>query len=104
MKLTSYKFGIIQRTEKGGPIVKALIIFYEGDISTKDEFVDMEVKPVTRYRREKKLREVVYMSDDFGEISTDDELRDFLDDELAKDTKRTPVKEQDNKILNKPKR
>ena len=104
MKLTDYKFGYITRVKKGGLILKALIIFYEGDITTKNEFVDIGIKPVTRYRHIKKLREIVYTKEDFGEIRTDDELRDFLDDELAKDKERKPIKEQDNKILNKPKR
>ena len=37
---------------------------------------------------------VMYTADDFGVISTDDELRAFLNAELAKDSSRQPIPEQ----------
>ena len=70
--------------------------------------------PITRYRRIRRLKanELLHMKDkrvkkedngedviiftknDFGVISTDDELRTFLNKELAKDKIRVPILEQ----------
>ena len=121
--LTDYKFCYITR-EDDGTIRKCAIRFHEGNITTENEMVNDELVPVTRYRRNsmplkakdlkylktKNIKEngndtcAIYTTADFGVISTDDELRDFLDDELSKDTKRDPIEEQDKRILNKTKR
>lgn len=112
---TDYKFWFIRRDDNGF-ITEAAIRFYEGDITTENEMdrTTQILKPVTRYRRSKRLAvadlqylgnkktkkeysgedAIIYTPEDFGIISTDDELRSFLNKELAKDTKRTPIKEQ----------
>lgn len=122
--LTSYKFSRIRR-EDDGHISECDIRFYEGVVTTENEMDNMgNMSPVTRYRHTGKLKKrdmphmanrkfikekvagecILYTSEDFGTISTDDELRDFLDEELFKDESRDPIPEQDKRILNKPKR
>lgn len=110
---TDYKFWFITRDDDGY-IVKCGIRFYEGEITTKDENdIDGNPVPVTRYRRSKLLTktDLSYLNDsfvkdgkgqdaklytpaEFGEIKTDDELRTFLNNELAKDSTRTSIDEQ----------
>ena len=110
-KLTDYKFWFIERDDSGY-ITKAAIRFYEGVITTEIErSFDGTEKEITRYRRLKKLIKddlvhlkkpsykfikdaVLYTYDDFGFISTDDELRSFLNKELAKDKERDAINEQ----------
>lgn len=115
MKLTDYKFWYIRRDDDVH-ISECAVRFYEGEVTTEDEIVNGELVPVTRYRRTKKLNPkkdikhtktkkmkkdskgkncVVYTTDDFGVISTDDELRTFLNGELSKDKARQNVPEQE---------
>ncbi len=119
--LTDYKFWYIRRDDKGF-ITEATVRFYEGDITTENEMnVDGITKAVTRYRRTKRLQKadlphftdkaiikessgtetIIYISDDFGQIKTDDELRLFLNKELKKDTQRSPILEQEILDINK---
>ena len=119
--LTDYKFWYIRRDDNGF-ITDCAIRFYESEISTKDEQVWDEtekkfiLKPVTKYRRNKRLQKadlnylkkgeekfikelsgadaVLYTQEDFGQIKTDDELRLFLNKELAKDKNRKAIPEQ----------
>ena len=111
--LTDYKFWYIRRDDDGF-ITEAAVRFYEGEITTKNEKqIDDVIKPVTRYRRSKKLQDVeldhlnkpkikdsggsdavLYTSADFGQIKSDNELRLFLNQELSKDKIRTPIPEQ----------
>ena len=112
-QLVDYKFWYIRRNDKG-QITEAAIRYYTGAITTENEVQeDLTLKPVTRYRRSARLTEVdlgylgsgfaketsgadvkIYTPADFGVISTDDELRTFLNPELAKDPVRTPIDEQ----------
>lgn len=115
--LTDYKFWYIKRDDNG-KIIEAAVRFYEGDITTEDELnEDGVLVPVTRYRRTARLdpkledhvkdraikkdsrgnNTALYYPADFGEISTDTELTDFINKELKKDTKRSPVDEQKEK-------
>jgi len=114
MKLTDYKFWYIKRDDDGF-IFEAAIRFFEGEITTKSERKSLDELPslITRYRRTKKLQEadlvhlgkpfvtessgakaVLYTTNDFGVIKTDKELTKFLNKEIKKDTKRTPVEKQ----------
>lgn len=119
--LTDYKIWYIKRDDDIH-ISEVAVRFYEGEISTLPENVGGEVQDVTRYRRTKRLQTfddlqylakdvggqmvlkglkeengntaVVYLPEDFGVIKTDDELRLFLNKELAKDPSREPIDEQ----------
>lgn len=112
--LTDYKFWYIHRDDWGF-ITEATIRFYEGEITTALEKASpiASPEPVTRYRRSKRLgaddlkhlkcffrKEMgihdvaLYNESHFGRIKTDDELRAFLNAELAKDKGRTPIDEQ----------
>lgn len=112
LNMIDYKFHYIKRQD-GTNISEAAIRFYEGVVSTKDE-LDMsgDLVPVERYRRSKKLVKsdmpyisdkterdgyIVYTEKDFGVISTNDELRVFLNNELKKDLVREGIPEQINK-------
>lgn len=116
MKLTDYKFWYILRYDDIH-ISEAAVRFYEGEITTEDEKESLTgtIKPVTRYRRFLRLQErdlnhlgnkryrkeangndaVIYTPNDFGRISTDEELRSFLNKEIKKDKKRSHIKEQE---------
>ncbi len=107
---TNYKFWYITRQDDIH-ISECAIRFFEGDISTKDE-INIENPlgakiSVTKYRRIRRLQAsdlvhlgkptrkelsgddcIVYTSDDFGVIDDDDELKVFLNGELAKDPTR----------------
>ena len=115
MLYCDYKFWYIKR-EDNIHISECAIRFYEGDITTEDEFNTdkRKIEPVTKYRRTKRLLKselehlkdynvktesngneaVVFTSKDFGVITTDDELRLFLNEKLAKDKDREPIEEQ----------
>ena len=103
----NYKFWYITRQDDIH-ISECAIRFFEGDVITADE-TDMKNPTgakisVTRYRMTKRLQAndlvhlgkpikkelsgddcVIYTSKDFGVISDNDELRVFLNGELAKD-------------------
>ena len=120
--LTDYKFWYIRRDDSGF-IIEVAVRFYEGDITTESEKVFFnpatgtdEFGDVTRYRRFKRLKKpdlnylkklssefkkeyndndaVIYTQKDFGIISEDDDLRDFLNKELKKDKSRVAIDEQ----------
>lgn len=115
MKETDYKFWYILRKDDVH-VDECAIRIYEGQTVKKTQVdkITNESKVVDVYKREKRLQVAdvsylgsvaikkeesgndtfVYTSKDFGVISTDDELRAFLDKELGKDTTRTPIKEQ----------
>ena len=102
---TDYKFWYIRRDDFG-VIEEAAIRFHEGD------FVTVDGEQV--YKREKRLKAnqlkhlksnktkkelsgedtIIYNQTDFGTISTDDELRTFLNGEVKKDKKRQVIDEQ----------
>jgi len=112
---TDYKFWYIKR-EDDVHISECAIRFYEGEVTTENErdIVDGQLKPVTRYRRTKKLKQqdmkhfkhkkkkddvvggdvIIFDTDDFGVISTDDDLRKFLNKEIKKDKDRYVIEEQ----------
>lgn len=107
---TSYKFWYITRQDDVH-ISECAVRFYEGEISTDNELHLGEIKSVTRYRPTKRLEAkdlehlkskqikkelsgqdtVVYTDKDFGIITTDAELRVFIDEELKKDKKREAI-------------
>lgn len=90
--LTDYK--IVRRTNLDDGSQTGLVRFYEGDTTTEDELDESgNVVPVTRYRRSLFLAETTYA---FREAKTDSSLRQYLNDELAKDATRTPISEQVN--------
>lgn len=114
--LTSYKFWYVERLDNVH-ISECAVRLYEGEITTQDEpDLEGDMKPVTRYRKSKTLtkedlshfsdretrkdaygKDVLIFTDaDFGVISTDDELRTFLNKELKKDKTRSPVPEQED--------
>lgn len=94
MMLTDYKLPFV--LYDGGYIIEAVVRFYEGAVSTKDELdMDERIKSVPRYQRSKRLKTKRYTSVDFGRIKTEVELCKFLNGELAKDTKRTVIAEQE---------
>lgn len=98
--MTDYKFWYIERDDDGF-ITEAAVRFYEGN------YVDGIYKRTTRLQ-DKDLKHlnklmkkedngneaIIYTSLDFGTIKTDDELRQFLNNELAKDTTRVAIPEQ----------
>lgn len=115
MKKTDYKFWYIKRDDDGR-ITEVAVRFSEGEVTTENEY-DVLTKtdvPVTRYRRTKRLKKVdlphqsnrktkknkggrdhfIYDMDDFGDISTDEELVTFMNEELKLDGSRTPIDEQ----------
>jgi len=115
MKLKDYKFWCINRNDNG-QITWAAIRFYEGEyekIKRKD--IDSEIEYESdEYVRTKKLQKVdltdlgnikikkdakgndtvLYTTEDFGVISTDDELREFLNEQLDKVKGLEPIAKQ----------
>jgi len=112
---TNYNIWYIRR-EDDVHIDESAVWFFEGNVNTKNEFDDTAKKviPVTKYRKLKILQmkdlpqfsdkqfvkdsdgndAVLFTSKDFGDVSTEEELRLFLNIELAKDKTRTPIPEQ----------
>ena len=106
--MIDYKLWYIKRDDDGF-ITEAAIWFYEGDffVGTETDRLTFEKKSVTKYIRTKRLGladlgfvsskkagieqngsiAAVYGQEDFGKIKTDDELRSFLNKELAKKQK-----------------
>lgn len=110
--LIDYKFWYVRRDDDVH-ISEAAVRFYEGEESAQLEADDDGVETmVTRYRRSKKLQgaelpadkpkkldkagaeTVIYTAADFGVISTDEELRAYLNQDLKKFVGKSPVKEQ----------
>lgn len=121
--LTNYKFAYILRKDDIN-IGECGVRFYEGEVSTKPELntITQEIKDITRYRISRRLRGdelnhldgkratevfiddlVIYTKENFGNITTDDELRLFLNSELKKDSERSPQKEQNTLDITKVK-
>ncbi len=116
---TQYKFRWILRDDDGW-IVNALISFYEGtyrpDVPIIDPISGKVIGTQNLFDISKKLTrsdlwhlrsmlfnprnnaDVLYLPRDFGRISTDDELRKFLNGEIAKDVGRKPIPEQEIKV------
>jgi len=119
---TDYKFWYITRDDDGY-ITECAVRFYEGEFKTvkQKDISDFDEKTgefkeidVLQYIRSKKLTKtdlphitkgktkndnsgeevIVFTSDDFGVISTDDELRKFLNREIVEDKVRQPLYEQ----------
>ena len=87
--LTDYKISRLLRHEGGSGV--GHVRYYEGEITTlPEEDISGNLVDVTRYRRENKLRDVVYQL----EGRTDAELTQFLNTELAQDGTRTSIEEQ----------
>jgi hypothetical protein len=114
--MVDYKIWYIKR-DNGGVITEAAVRWYEGDVTTLNEPDPQNPTgpeiPVTRYRRTRRLVESellhlgtgfvtevggakakLYLPRDFGRISTDDQLRDFLDSKIKLDPLRVPIDEQ----------
>lgn len=94
---TQYKFRWILRDDDG-VIEKALIAFYEGiyfEESIRHPITDVFLRIDKRFNIIGKIKDdITYDQSHFGVISTDDELRVFLNIELAKDTIRVAIPEQ----------
>lgn len=104
-----YKFWFIRRDDDGF-ITEAGIKFYEGEYEDRLDPETNETKSV--YIRKKKLKDISfnkkpkkimrkdgsesmqYTPEDFGRIKTDDELRLFLNQELANVKGREAIPEQ----------
>ena len=115
--LTAYKFWYIKRNNDGF-ITEAAIRFYQGVLTTKNEVDDsvlgnQATKSVTRFRFDSRLTAndmdylgvqtvkeqnnndcALFNQSHFGQIKTDDELRTFLNNQIAKDQTRTPIDSQ----------
>lgn len=108
---TDYKIWYVRRDDDVH-IDEVAVKFYEGEITTEvgyDENYQLVNK--TQYRRTGKLKKkdlahfqgkqtkfdakggetILFTKDDFGIISTDDEIKVFLNNELVKDTSREAV-------------
>ena len=113
MNFTDFKLWYIKRDDDIH-ISEAAVRFYEGKYQTingKEVYVrtkrletlkdlkhlakKVDGKYVLKGLVEKNgSKAVIYLPEDFGVISTDDELRAFLNKELAKDKSREPIDEQ----------
>ncbi len=99
---TDYKWWFVRRDD-GGFITEAAVRFFEGGfeiVNGKSLYIrkrtlvsDNELKHL-RKGVDPKNRCVYYTPDDFGQIKTDDELREFCNREISKDKSREVIKEQ----------
>jgi len=88
--LTDYKISRISRSPDGNG--KAVVKFYEGEITTEPEELGQVTQAVTRYRRSKLLRTV-----DIPLLGrTDEELQAHINTLLADSRTHTPIAEQQN--------
>lgn len=109
---TDYKYWYIRRDDDVH-ISECAVRFFEGDVTTENEFDKLEGnRPVARFRRTKRLSKVemphfeekkvkiekggsetiIFTDKDFGKISTDEELNAFIDTQIAKDADREVYK------------
>lgn len=92
---TDYKVARMTRHDDGRVEVVARV--YEGDVTTELE-PSLDGRglpvPVTRYRRTRFLRTVTLSLPDLPLAATEAQVRRRLNDELKKDTTRTPIVEQ----------
>lgn len=111
--IIDYKFWYITRNDDGY-ITEAAVRFSEGAVTTEDELdAEGNLVSVTRYRRSARLTDSdlsflgtgfkqeqtgdyckVYTPKDFGSIQSTNELRVFLNGQLALDPVRTPHAKQ----------
>lgn len=113
--LTSYKFWFIRRDDDGF-ITEVTVRFYEGQIKEVDEVnaLTREIEKNMRYVRERRLLAnelthlassesckelsgddcIIYTPSNFGQIKTVEELKVFLNSEIAKDVSREVIAEQ----------
>ena len=93
---TDYKISRMTRHDDGRVEVVARI--YEGDVTTEPEAITASpvLVLVTRYRRSRLLRTVTLFLPDLPLAAIDAQIRSKLNDELKKDTTRTPIAEQRN--------
>lgn len=98
---TDYKFWYIKR-EDDVHISEVAVRFYEGEV-INGKYVRskrLSKKDVTHFKGKEIKKErnsneaIIFTTDDFGVISTDEELRKFLNKELAKDKSREPIDQQ----------
>jgi len=109
-----YKWWFVRRDDSG-KITEVAVRFYEGDYQDLPDPLTQEL--VSTYVRSAKLTDKelpnnlkgkagkdsaenyahFYTAKDFGDISTDDELREFCNGELAKNESKTPITEQEVK-------
>jgi hypothetical protein len=84
--LTNYQFLSITQEKN---TTTARVIFFEGDITTEDEYSSFTYKmeSVTRYRRTAKLRELAFS---VKQVLTLNEMEGLMKIELATDLTRTP--------------
>ena len=120
---TDYTFWYVLRSDDIH-IDEVAVRFYEGNISSKFESdVNSVLIPVVRYRRIRRLQlndlsyltskkarketngndAIIYTPEDFGFISSDDELRVFMNTELRRDPTRIPIDEQNTLDIGKVK-
>ena len=111
---TDYKFWYIKRDDDA-LITEVGVRFYEGEITSEMEpGLKDEPTPITRYRRTSRLNKdtlgyladkeftkeyndndcVVFTNKDFGPIKSEEELKNFLNSQLALDKNREPIDEQ----------
>ena len=99
-----YKFRWILRDD-GGVIIQVSIAFYEGNYKKKKNtflIIKKLGKNDLKHLRSKRFNrgksnlgdDVLYGPENFGIISTDNELRNFLNSEMAKDKTRKAIPEQ----------
>ena len=91
-----YKFRWILRDDDG-IIIQVCIAFYSGIYKDGRFSIRRKLKKTSlRYLRSKRFKgdEVLYGPENFGVISTDNELRNFLNTEIAKDKTRKAIPEQ----------
>ena len=104
---TSYKFWFVTRQDDIH-ISEVAVRFYEGEVITQNEKVDMDIVPVTRYRKIRQLTKaelphekdrthitdkngkecLIYTDKDFGVTSDLDDVVLFLNGVLKKDKNR----------------
>ena len=117
---TSYKFWYIKR-ENDIHISEVAVRFFEGEVTTENERVDMDIVPVTRYRKIKQLTKLelphekdrkhitdkngkeclIYTDEDFGVTDDLDDVRLFLNGVLNKDKNRVPEEAQKETVKEK---
>ncbi|KKK78086.1 hypothetical protein LCGC14_2847090 [marine sediment metagenome] len=93
-----YKFRWILRDDDG-VIIQVSIAFYSGNYNSKKNTFSIRrklKKSSLRHLRSRRFKgdDVLYGPENFGIISTDDELRNFLNTEIAKDKTRKAIPEQ----------
>lgn len=105
---TDYKFWFIRRDDNGF-ITEVAIRFYEGEyeiksgkqvyirtkrLETLSDLPHLVKRGVLKVINEITGEKAIYYNqEDFGQIKTDNELRNFLNQEISKDKGREPINE-----------